>query len=358
MTDWRSRCQITDDVCYFQYAPEGLEKNVEEVFIWDLDKTYLDTTIESIGQLLVTVVERSFNKKNVPGTKTLLKALHGAFSQRRGQTRFPIYFITASPPQMEARISEKFTIDGIRPFGVFYKDNLRNLSPRRFWRLRKQIGYKVQSLLQLRTRLNANVKQVCWGDDSEADAIIYNLYSDICARRLGTQDLRAVLKSLGVTNEQVDVILMLQSQIPEQDPIEKIYINLASDTDPDYYLKFGRRTVPTYNTFQVAMDLFQDRRLDFEGVLSVAHEMMMSYGFTPDELARSFDELVRRHVLGEQCVEKSVPQLIEKGILYSDYKPRLTPSKESKVENGHVYELEGHFEPWIPSRVDYLHDYR
>ncbi len=358
MEDWRDRCEISDDVCFFRYVPERIEKAAEEVYVWDLDKTYLDTAIESLGQLILTVVERSLNKKNIPGTKTLLKSLHTEYTNKRGQNRFPVYFITASPPQMEERISEKFSFDEIGPFGAFYKDNLRNLMPSRLWRLRKQVGYKVQSLLQLRTRLNPSVRQVFWGDDSESDAIIYNLYSDICARRIGAQDLRFNLKSLGVTNEQVDTILILQSKIPEQDPVEKIYINLASDTDPDYYLKFGRRTVPTYNTFQVALDLFQDGRLGLEGIYQVVTEMISFYNFTPDELVRSFDELVRRHVLGATCVEKTLSWLIEKKIFYSDYKPSIAPSKELRVEMGRVYELEGHFEPWIPERIDYLHDYR
>jgi hypothetical protein len=358
MADWKTKAQITEDVCYFKYVNENLEKSVEEVFVWDLDKTYLDTAIESVAQLFSTIVERSFNKKNIPGTKTLLQALSRAYIKRRGQNRFPIYFITASPPQLEERISEKFSFDGIRPFGAFYKDNLRNLRPDRFRRLRRQVGYKVQSLLQLRLRLKENVKQIFWGDDSESDAVIYNLYSDICARRVGTQDLRNTLKGFGVVNEQVDTILMLQMQIPENDPVEKIYINLAIDTDPDYYLKFGRRTLPTYNSFQVALDLYQDARLDEEGVLSVAKEMIASYGFTADELARSFDELVRRHVIGENTSVKIQNFLKDKNIFYPDYKPSVIPFKESKIENGHVYELEGHFEPWIPSRIDYLHDYR
>lgn len=358
MADWRIRSQIQDDVVFFRYVPEGQEKNVEEVYVWDLDKTYLDTAIESLAQLLMTAVERAFNKKNIPGTNILLQALHKAYTKGRVQTRFPIYFITASPPQMEERIAEKFMIDGIRPFGCFYKDNLRNIHPKRLGRLRKQVGYKVQALLQLRLRLGEKVKQVFWGDDSESDAVIYNLYSDICARRVGTQDLRNILKSLGVTGEQIDTILILQSQIPENDPVEKIYINLAADTDPDYYLKFGRRTLPTYNTFQVALDLFQDGRLDIEGVYIVAQDMISNYGFTADELVRSLDELVRRHVLGESCISKIIPFLIEKNIFYSDYKPSLPPAKESKIENGHIYELEGQFEPWIQERVDYLHDYR
>lgn len=358
MANWRDRAQVTDDVVYFRYVTVGAEKNIDEVFVWDLDKTYLDTAIEGPIELLITAIERAFNKKNVPGTKTLLQSLAQSWTQRSGQTRFPLYFISASPPQMEERIAEKFSIDGIRPFGCFYKDNLRNLTPKRFWRLNKQVGYKLQSLLQLRKKLKDQVKQVCWGDDSEADAVIYNLYSDICARRLGPQDLRTTLKALSVTNDQIDTILLLQSQVPENDPVEKIYINLAIDTDPDYYLKFGRRTVPTYNTFQVSCDLFQDGRLPLEGVFTVAQDMIFNYGFTPEELVRSFDDLIRRRVLGETCVQKMTEFLSSQGLFPTGFLPSCQPAKEKHVENGKIYELEGHFEPWVPPRIDYLHDYR
>lgn len=358
MADWRDRAQITDDVVFFRYVTQGVEKNIEEVFVWDLDKTYLDTAIESLSQLLITAIERSFNKKNVPGTSTLLQVLAQTWQDGKGQSRFPLYFISASPPQMEARIAEKFTFDNIRPFGCFYKDNLRNLTPKRFWRLNKQVGYKLQALLQLRQKLKSDVRQVFWGDDSESDATIYNLYSDICARRLGAQDLRNVLKNLSVTAEQIDQILILQSEIPEHDPVEKIYINLAVDTDPDYYLKFGRRTLPTYNTFQVVCDLFQDGRVPLEGVYSVVQDMIFNYGYTPEQLMRSFDELLRRHVIGATCFAKLKPFFIEKGLFPQSYEPSFQPLKETKVENGKVFELEGHFEPWVAPHVDYLHDYR
>jgi hypothetical protein len=356
--DWRERSQIVDDVVYFRYVAEGIEKNMEEVFVWDLDKTYLDTTIDSLSGLLSTAVERAFAKKNVPGTNTLLQVLSRRWLEQSGQTRFPIFFITASPPQMEERILEKFTLDGIRPLGCFYKDNLRNLSPKRWWRLTKQVGFKLQALLQLRIKLRDDVRQVFWGDDSESDAVIYNLYSDVCSRRIGAQDLRNVLKSLGVTGEQVDRILMLQSQIPEMDPVEKIYINLAVDTDPDYYLKFGRRTLPTYHTFQVALDLFQDNRLGIDDVYTIAQDMIYNYGYTPEELVRSFDELIRRQVLGEKAANLLILSFIEKGLMPSSFKPSLAPSKEVRVERGRVYELEGQYEPWVPSRIDYVHDYR
>jgi hypothetical protein len=86
--------------------------------------------------------------------------------------------------------------------------------------------------------------------------------------------------------------------------------------------------------------------------------MIYKYGFTPEELVRSYDELVKRHVLGAACVEKSRALLIEKGLFPGSYQPSMTPAKEKVTENGKVFELEGHFEPWVPARIDYLNDYR
>lgn len=348
VADWRKSAEINGDVVFFRYAPEGISKGAEEVFIWDLDKTYLDTTIDSLQGLIKTIMEKALNKKNVPGTDTLLRNLAQYRSETKGTDFFPIYFITASPPQLEDRIAEKFYIDNINPLGCFYKDNLKNLRPKRFWRLTKQVGYKLQALMQLRTMLGESVKQICWGDDSESDAIIYNLYSDICSRRLSPNDIRVILEQLYVTGDQVDVILNLQAQVPTQDPLEKIYINLATDTDPEYYLKFGRRTLPTYNTFQVTMDLYQDKKINFDGVVEVAQDMIYNYYYTVEELMKSFDDLIRRSVLSEETYKDLKQKFIEKGLLHASYEPSHNNfDKKLFIE-----------EPWVQEHVDYVNEYR
>lgn len=356
--DWRKRAKVQGDVVFFGTSDPHIEKSCPEVFVWDLDKTYLDTAIDSISGLFQAVIERAFSKRNIPGTDTLLRTLAQERMARTGAQLFPIYFITASPPQMEERITEKFAFDKIHPLGCFYKDNLKNLRPGRFWRLTKQVGYKLQALLELRTRLAPEVRQVCFGDDSETDAVIYNLYSDICARRISAIEVRTILGKLFVTGDQVDTILALQAQIPAQDPLEKIYINLATDTDPEYYFKFGRRTLATYNTYQLALDLFQDHRLSFEGVYAVAEDMIHNYGYTPDELTKSLDELIRRGVIGRTAWEQLKGPLAEKGLSYSGYDPSVLPAKEMETREGRVYSLEGQHEPWLPERIDYLHDDR
>lgn len=356
--DWKTRSQILGDVVFFRYIQMDVEKSFEEVFVWDLDKTYLDTSWGSLKELWRTALEKAGQKRNVPGTGSLVRALKNSWSGERGARDFPIYFITASPPQMESKIYEKLELDEILPLGAFFKDNLKNLKPKRLWRLTQQVGFKLQSLLQLRTRLKDDVRQVLWGDDSESDAVIYSLYSDICARRWSERELLEILRGLRVIGEQTDTILDLQDQIPPGDPVEKIYINLATDTDPDYYLKFGRRMVPTYNTFQAALDLSQDGRLTTEQVLRVAQDMVTNYGFTSEELESSFDNLVRRQLLSATCVQETLPLLKSQWLFAPDFTPSIEAKPVANQIGKRVYALEGVHEPWIPEHIDYLHEFR
>jgi hypothetical protein len=358
MKDWKDRAQINGDVVFFRYSTADIEKTYDEIFVWDLDKTYLDTSWATLRELWKTALEKAFQKRNVPGTGSLVRALKASWESANGSRAFPIYFITASPPQIERRIREKLELDEILPLGCFYKDNLQNLKPKRMWRLTQQVGYKVQALLQLRTRTKGEVRQILWGDDSESDAIIYSLYSDICARRWSERELQDILRRLNVVGEQTDTILELQDQIPAHDPVEKIYINLATDTDPEYYLKFGRRVVPTTNTFQAAVDLFQDKRLSAEYVIRVAQDMVMNFGFTTEELETSFDSLIRRQLLGDGAANELLGVLKSQGLFKADFMPSIEPSKVLEKVGDRVYQLEGVHEPWVPEHIDYLHEFR
>lgn len=359
MSDWRTRAEITSDVVLFRYAADAEEYDAQEVYVWDLDKTYLDTAFESLQGLWRTVREKAFQKRNVPGTATLVRALRDYWHEKRkGSKDFPIYFITASPPQLERKIHDKLAYDGIYPFGIFCKDNLRNVAPGRWPRLMQQIGYKLQALLQLRLHLSENVQQILWGDDSEADAVIYSLYSDLCSRRLEERDARHILRHFNVIGQQVDTILRLLEDIPKQDPVERIYINLAADTDADYYLKFGRRILPTNNTFQLALDLFQDSRLSSAQVVNVAMDLIQNFGFGVEELENSLDELVKRPVLADKTVEAILPVLQEHGLIRRSFGFSKAPKALVSNDGPRLFEIEGVTEPWVLDHVDYLRDDR
>jgi hypothetical protein len=356
MREWQKRSEIMGDVVFFDYVKSKVAASCSLIYVWDIDKTYLDTHFESLRGLIRTAFEKGFQKRNVPGVNLLLKALIRSH-QENSEQAFPIYFVSASPPQMERKITDKLSLDGIHPYGSFFKDNLKNLKPSRFWRLTHHLGYKLQALLQLRCRLKPDVKQILWGDDSESDAIIYSLYSDICSRRLAGAELVKILHALRVVGEQIETIFELIDQIPVQDPVGKIYINLASDTDPDYYLKFGRRMIATTSSFQAAIDLFQDGRLNEEEVLSVAQDLVTNYAYTPDQLAKSLDGLVRRHVVADSVVERIGPLLQENALLSSAYRAPRGLSRMIQDESG-FRRLEEAQELWVPEYIDYLRDSR
>lgn len=350
MSDWRKRARISGDVVFFEYVTSKLERTSDFVYVWDIDKTYLDTHFETLKGLLRTAFEKAFQKRNVPGTGTLVRALTTTLNEANQGKPFPIYFISASPPQMERKIRTKLEIDGINPYGAFFKDNLRNLKPKYFRRLTQQVGYKLQAMLELRVRLKDDVKQVLFGDDSESDAVVYALYSDICSGRLSGVELEKILESQEVIPSQIEAILEIQGRIPQSDPVEKVYINLANDTDPDYYEKFGRRTFPTYNTFQMALDLLQENRIAINQLLKISQDMITNYGFTPDELSKSLDDLISRRRLTVDTTQKTVEALKESKLLPSYYMPSGTP--QESVE--HVKK----FKPWLNEKVDYYNDFR
>lgn len=358
MSDWKNRAEINADVVFFPYSTLEKEKKAEDVYVWDLDKTYLDTKFETIKGIVKTAFEKGFQKKNVPGTGALVRALKTSLNQKRPEEELAIYFITASPPQLEESIYEKLSLDGANPFGVFFKDNLQNLRPKRLWRLTKQVGYKLQSLMQLRLRLGTNVRQILWGDDSETDAVIYSLYSDICSRRIDEKSLVKILRYFHVVGTQVDAILELQSRLPVHDPVEKVYINLAVDTDSEYYLKFGRRLMASFNSVQTALDLFQDGRIGVEQVVDVTTDLETNFEFTTDEVEWSIDELVKRQILAEETIKEVIPVLKSHGLIHHQFELSMSPKPVVQRVQGRVYELEGSFEPWVPEHIDYMHDYR
>jgi hypothetical protein len=123
-------------------------------------------------------------------------------------------------------------------------------------------------------------------------------------------------------------------------------------------MKFGRRMIPSYNSLQTALDLFQDNRLGLEHIVRVGRDLSTNYGFTIDELQRSLDDMIRRQVIGDQTFHRIAQPFIDSGLINQDYVPSIAPSKITSDVGERVVEVSGVHEPWVPERIDYFHDYR
>lgn len=121
MADWRDRSEIIGDVVYFRYVTPGVEQNIDEIFVWDLDKTYLDTAIDSLSALIRTAIERAFNKKNVAGTNTLLQVLSQTWLQKKGSRDFLFISFQLHRPKWKQESPKNSPLIISNPLVVFIK---------------------------------------------------------------------------------------------------------------------------------------------------------------------------------------------------------------------------------------------
>src|SRR5690606_38035670 len=97
-----------------------LEEHAGDILIWDIDKTYLDTRFSSLRGLLSIPLELAIDKRALPGTVPLLRALRRGPGEKSALV--PLYFISGSPVQLRSVIEEKMTLDGVGFDGITFKD--------------------------------------------------------------------------------------------------------------------------------------------------------------------------------------------------------------------------------------------
>ena len=307
------------------------------LYVWDIDKTYLATEIHSLRGLLAVPFEFAIDKRNVAGTATLLKALRRGVAPKGLTQSNPIYFVSASPPQLRLVIQRKMLLDGVEFDGISFKDQVRLVSRGQFGKLREHIGYKLSALLLNRQELPWTALETLFGDDSESDALIYAIYGDVVAGRLRGDALAKTLLKNQVRREDADYCTSLAEGMPERELVQSIYINLEVRRDPLRFSEFGPRLVPCHDSFQAALRLYEDGQIDDEAVLAVAHQLVITHHRAPPSLLRSAADMVARGAVGLDTVDKLWLALQNRG-LAPDYfvvdRARLASHPRPKVEVG------------------------
>jgi hypothetical protein len=260
---------------------------VRRVFRWDLDKTYLKTEFDTFGNLLRTALQKAEEKQSVPGAPALMREIRAA-----GQNRISI--ISGSPRQMRRVLEQKLRLDGVEWDEFILKPNLSNLMRGRFRALRDQVGYKLPALLESRRKFGQPVPETLFGDDAEADAFVYSLYADLMAGRVAPGTLEEIMEACDLYPDQRIATRTTLKELPQEDPVERIFIHLERHTPPARFTAYGRRVVPIYNFFQAALVLFAERILSGQAVLRVAADMVSLAGYSLRSLSNSLQDLMRR----------------------------------------------------------------
>jgi hypothetical protein len=284
------------------------------VFVSDIDRTYLDTEIDSIGGLLRAAFEGPERKSNIPGFSTILRAI------RRGPLESPqenpLFFVSASPPQMSAKILSKMSLDGVAHDGVVFKNQLRHVRSGNFKKLREQLSYKLSALLIMWRKLPKNCKIIFFGDDSESDALVFSLFAEIVAGVLKGRVLKDLLQYLGVQRKDAVAIAWGAKFIKEaRFPVHAAFINLETGSQPSYYEKLGPFLFPTDNSLQVALSLVEFDLIRARAVVSVARDSVIHHDMSPAELASSLEEGAIRGLYSSDTLESFWPLLEKNGFL-------------------------------------------
>ena len=235
-------------------------------------------------------------KRAIPGASALLCAL----SNRENSH---VAILSGSPTQMRRGLSKKLRLDGVRFDELQLKDNLGNLSRGRFRAIREQMGFKLPALLDGRIGLGASVPEVLFGDDSEADALVYSVFADVLAGRVEPRVLGQIMEAAGAYPEAIHQAQKTARRLHTGEVVERIFIHLDRGHAPSRFTPFGTRLVPIHAWIQAAAVLHADGRLSGEEVLAVAEEMLDSGNSIPD-LASLFQDIVRRGFVRADQVER------------------------------------------------------
>jgi hypothetical protein len=280
--------RVGERIGLLDHVPPGLPEGArppKHTFRWDLDKTYLRTEFDSLRDLARSAIETASDKQAFPGATALLRALN--------QDGNRICIVSGSPTQMRQVLAAKLALDGIEYDEFVLKNNLKNILRGRFRALRAQIPYKLPAMLQ--SRLGATApSETLFGDDAEADAIIYCLYADVISGRVPLSDLERVLVASRAYDDDTNRILDLARRVPKHDAVQRMFIHLDRRSPPLGFRRFGPRLVPVFNYFQAALVLYEDKVLSARQVIFVALEMLDSRQYELGHLATSVQDVIRR----------------------------------------------------------------
>ncbi|MCX7632001.1 MAG: hypothetical protein N2Z22_01565 [Turneriella sp.] len=283
---------------------------------FDLDKTYLDTQFESLRKLVRIPFEKPQEKKNIPGVAAVVRELrHG---KSREKQAVPIYFISGSPEGMAQVIAEKLRLDGVSFDGILFKNWRAAVKKLQFKKIIDKIGFKLAALVYARSVFPPRAQELLFGDDSEYDAAVYSLYSDIVSGALDDFEVLTILKKWQVAADERALIAENLKRLhdsgfkPRENAVRQIFIHLAQKTPPHYHTQLSEKVIPTMNYFQTAVLLYRLDAITRAGLFRVISDLIRNYKFGVAEFSAATEDLLRRNLIDKGEARKLL-RIVYKG---------------------------------------------
>jgi hypothetical protein len=272
-----------------------------DVFVWDVDKTYLSTPFSSLRGLLRIPIEFAVDKRAIPGMPEILRGLRHGPGER--YSCVPLYFLSASPKVLRRVLERKMLLDGVEYDGLILKDWTRAVLDGRPGRLQEQVGFKLCALLTAR-RSRPTAVEYLFGDDTEQDAEAFHLYAQMLSGELrGEQADRAMVQAEVAADDRACVHALLATLPTAHGKVGRAYIHLERRTPPSFFSRFGDLVVPVKGAIQLALTLFSSGLIRADTVTLAATAARSTYGpaFDRDGLVRDARE---RGLISEAKVQE------------------------------------------------------
>ena len=275
--------------------PDGY---VGPVFIWDIDKTYLSTHFSSLQGLSRIPIEFAVDKQAIPGMPEVLRGIRRG--RGPGYGCVPLYFVTASPPQLRGVLEHKMILDGVEFDGITFKNWWQIMKKGRPKRLLDHVGFKVCALLEGRQR-RPLAREYLFGDDAESDADAFFLYALLLHEKMSYGEARDRLAGTGMREDNQLCALALLDRLPEKrGKVEKIFIHLEKGTPPEKFGRFGPLVVPVKGGFQLCLALFALDLVDEATVLQCRNAVFPAEETPDSEMDARIIDAVDRSLISRQ----------------------------------------------------------
>ena len=269
-----------------------------EVFVCDIDRTYLATRFSTLKGLARIPFEFAIDKQDIDGMVVLLREVRRGPATESRST--PLYFISASPAQLRPVIQRKMLLDELEFDGTTFKDWVGVLASLRLHRLRDQLGFKITALLEGRRELPRAATETLLGDDLETDALAFALYADLLAGRLTPPQVQRVLVGQRVAADDGEAILELhRALVPEGPPagVRRAYIRMERHETPEDFLDYAPHLCACRGALQIALGLWDQGSISQEGVVRVVEDLA-SRGWSSETVGERLCDACRRGLLG------------------------------------------------------------
>lgn len=271
-----------------------------EVFVADIDRTYLATRFSSLRGLARIPFEGAAEKVDIAGMARLFREIRQG--PTTGSRYTPLYFVSASPSQLRPVIEQKMALDGIGFDGTTFKNWGGILRRMKLSRLREHVGFKLTALISGRAALPVGARETLLGDDLETDPLTYALYADILAGRIPASDLHRILRLNGVGDTDARDIVQTRRAMRPGRGVRRAYIRMERHADPEWSLEYAPGIVGCSGAFQIAVALWKEGSVAVDGVARVAADLVQR-GDAPAELSERLADLARRALVDRADVE-------------------------------------------------------